>query len=695
MTTGLKAWLLRSVGLFGLSVVIVASLSQPSLAVFGRPPYTGYFSNILDGHGACPYSQMGAGNCLAPNDGVNFVLPPWDGTPETLGHDALPCAVINSVPSLVNLLKAYNVPNDPRKFASSAYIVQTMLGRDGNAANANGGRFISAADWADLTNRLNAANIDWGCGTTATGSVRVYSLYIPAGNLGDTAIDASSGAQSGVAIVIRDRSGNVVYTLFRACANPDGASPGLPQADQLLGAALAVGPGFPVGNPLIAGQSYNLLAALDNIAGQGASDVVFLEVPTDTSKVSNIFVSGANGPWGWAQGWNGGGCSPGYPTIACVGPHWFWGYNGVAPRASAGWQLLTFQVRSDAPNNSSVCFTAYASNRVRALEGTPGEPGNYAASPPLCFQIANPRYPYITAIGDIHAGGAVGQVNVVCSAPSNPGQTVQGQTGPGSFKSTTQYVISAGAGIDHFGSGAPAPGVLNGSPNALSFGNSPGGATSSVGQYGAICRPDLKAAALAYASSNPGKVTGVPPGQETRYNLDNGYFRNGPVDQIVMHTGDLTINGGTVGVRSTIYVDGNVYINGPISVNGGLVSRATLPTFGVIATGNIYIDPGVTQLWGFYDSGADPTRFISSRFATCANGAGVTQPPAVCVNLLTLTGFVMANSFSFGRSGSPLTFGPQLTEQANFAGALYLAPPPGFADYVISSGSNTEAPPLY
>jgi hypothetical protein len=165
--------------------------------VFGRVSYRGYFDNGYDNRGA-------------------VVLPPASGS--TL---AIPNSV-NTVGELVQLLRnAYNSGNAQRR-TGAAFILNTMLGRDGPG----GGRTISGGDWAELTQRLNArqaaGKIDWS--DNAMGWINSYYQ-----GHNDDAFYREYRNEAG--IVFRDNNNRIVYQIIRRCANPigDGAS-GLPPA---------------------------------------------------------------------------------------------------------------------------------------------------------------------------------------------------------------------------------------------------------------------------------------------------------------------------------------------------------------------------------------------------------------------------------------------------------------------------------
>lgn len=112
----------------------------------------------------------------------------------------------------------------------AAFIIHTMLGRDGNQANAAGGKTISAADRAALQEALQNPDIQF---TTGPYSNRYNSgSRVVGGAIDESFFDNSlgGGTVSNVnSIILRKVSTNtVVYVLEIECANPIGVPrPGL------------------------------------------------------------------------------------------------------------------------------------------------------------------------------------------------------------------------------------------------------------------------------------------------------------------------------------------------------------------------------------------------------------------------------------------------------------------------------------
>ena len=234
----LKLQLLVLVLLFlgGLSAVLFQQVSADVWG--GQGPYTGYFSNIVTGD---PYCNQFPGQCSGGD--VNDVLPPITCNGDT---EALPGAAgcIDNVHNLITLLRGANSAGSAsRKHASSAFIYWTLLGKQRAFANANGGRDptgynipgVPSNGWTALELLLNAEladgqiTINWH--EWSTEFPRTYSMFDPGSNQADVAYDKGDGSQTGFSIVIRNKAGKRLYTLFRACANPGGTLLGLPALD--------------------------------------------------------------------------------------------------------------------------------------------------------------------------------------------------------------------------------------------------------------------------------------------------------------------------------------------------------------------------------------------------------------------------------------------------------------------------------
>ncbi len=172
-----------------------------------------------------------------------------------------------------------------------------------------------------------------------------------------------------------------------------------------------------------------------------------------------------------------------------------------------------------------------------------------------------------------------------------------------------------------------------------------------------------------------------------------------PTVTAVTLPGGSTVGATTLnpGENKTIYVNGNVYIAGNIIYGPGPwdLKINKVPSFVLVATGNIYISAGVTQLDGFYTS-----QKSGGKIYTCAAGVGnpisdFTQ----CHQQLTVHGSFVADNVNLLRTfGSlrdatfnenPFTGGPPArdcqnspptaqvcaAELFNFSPELYLASP--------------------
>jgi hypothetical protein len=183
------------VGIIFLSAVVFSvANAYPPGGVYGKAAYRGYFTNVQDYYG-------------------NFVLP-------IISNDqAIPATTVNSVSEFISLLRNANGSGDSNRVTGSAFIVYTMLGRNG----ANYSRIVSESDWTDLTNRMNdresKGKIKWsGNVTNCTNSFYQYS--------NDAAYFDECKDESGIRFYNDDNT--IAYMLLRHCANPMGDTTGLP-----------------------------------------------------------------------------------------------------------------------------------------------------------------------------------------------------------------------------------------------------------------------------------------------------------------------------------------------------------------------------------------------------------------------------------------------------------------------------------
>ena len=198
--------------------------------------------------------------------------------------------------------------------------------------------------------------------------------------------------------------------------------------------------------------------------------------------------------------------------------------------------------------------------------------------------------------------------------------------------------------------------------NYLSFANS--NTPSIDGQFGdSPCTPTF--ATQTSFTAYTGALTSVSPGM-------NAYNQSIVIRNLTNFTG-----------QSTIYVNGNVSIKGdikydtagPWSISG---STNSIPSLKIIATGDIVIDPDVTQLDGVYET----TQYIYD-CSTHASGPNIgkyqnTSPRMnpCYTNSLTVNGSFIANRIFFQRTGgNAYTSGSPAAETFNYGPEDWLSSP--------------------
>jgi hypothetical protein len=148
------------------------------------------------------------------------------------------------------------------------------------------------------------------------------------------------------------------------------------------------------------------------------------------------------------------------------------------------------------------------------------------------------------------------------------------------------------------------------------------------------------------------------------------------------HVALVFVKGGTNAGVATIYVNGNVSITGDIkyvTTGWSLTPTNTIPSLKIIATGDIVIDPNVTQLDGVYET----TGYIYD-CSTHTSGANIglyqnhTGPGNnLCyTNPLTVNGSFIANRIFFQRTGgNAYTSGSPAAETFNYGPEDWLSSP--------------------
>jgi hypothetical protein len=413
--------------------------------------------------------------------------------------------------------------------------------------------------------------------------------------------------------------------------------------------------------------------------------------PTDSSWDSNRFHVSSAGNCSSYDGNN-----PWDKTSACSHEHWTWvDGNGVAKSANES-ANVTINIDANTPISSKVCFGTYASPQAN----TPG-PQNEANSPgKACITVDNPANPTIEAHGgDVHAGGGYAGDegnNAACSVDNGlSGSGNDGSVSTQDDGSFGDYVVSAGGPIDNFGSSGVST-WSNAASRSLLFNNN-----GTYGSYGFLCRPDITSAA---ASFLPVKNDTTTPGLVAADVQAGG-------GRVVEYDGNLSLGALSITGRSTLYVKGNLTLTGNISPTGNYSVNG--PSLGVVVTGNIYIRPTVTNMFGYYFQGDPNENLHTGAIWTCAGPAGdpgwasAAGQGTQCAPVLKVYGFLSADQFHFERTGAVGGSGPvqahiinPLSNAFNYDfGLLLVAPPPGFGKCDVpgqcSASFQGERPPLY
>lgn len=304
-----------------------------------------------------------------------------------------------------------------------------------------------------------------------------------------------------------------------------------------------------------------------------------------------------------------------------------------------------------------------------------------------CFEVFQQSHPFLdTEGGDVHAGTQFASAPCLLDS-SDPNytapRTITGTTDGGSIGSKADYILSASGTVVDSGSGSLRRRFGSGRGanfNDVTFGND-----SPLGHYGEVCRSDLAAELDDGGVASPGIISAASI----------------PNNAVTVYNGNLTISGGNLsnGQQKTVVVKGNVYISNSITRStSGYTNKNAIPSFAVITTGNIYIAPGVTEIYGVYYAGTKTNRGIIN---TCSNSSG-SGPSIVanannCSNPLTVNGMLMASEIVLRRTSSGVdSFTTrQPAEQVTFQPGLLLNAPPGLSNLLTQFDFGGELPPVY
>ena len=251
-----------------------------------------------------------------------------------------------------------------------------------------------------------------------------------------------------------------------------------------------------------------------------------------------------------------------------------------------------------------VCWTIYSTSRTggsRAF-GHMDINGNYVNNTGSGMNPSgscSPRVvnnPYLRVYGgDVLAGSGFG---VGCQVDTTA--SIMGWNRGDGSGSSVQFAAQAATSIAGSSSATARVSAVPGAPKGLTFGNTVGDVTFGGGFGAGQCAKD--------------------------------YFANAPEDDTEPNGYTISdrVNAVPLGARQVVYVDGDVFIRGNIvyAGNGTWSNLAEIPSYYLIACGNIYISELVTQLDGVYvaqprvaGTGCEPDGSLPSegRIYTCVD----------------------------------------------------------------------------
>jgi hypothetical protein len=303
--------------------------------------------------------------------------------------------------------------------------------------------------------------------------------------------------------------------------------------------------------------------------------------------------------------------------------------SSVNTISSSGYVLPSIQVGISSNNLSTgdkVCETVsinYGTGKVRADNGTIYGPTSPAVSPLACKPIVNK--PYVSFYG--------GDVNT-CGAIDTFYNT-------GGFGSGVQYAAQAFGNISQFSS-ARLTGIGTG-PKVLSFANNDTGK-----QYGGAFGAGGCTAQRDYFTGKPAES--LNPGSVNVGDLSDGK---------VSYKGNVSLQGKIQsGRRTALYIEGDLNITGNIEyADPNWATFANIPSLHVYVKGNIYVQPGVSTLTGFYVAQKD-TAGAKGIIDTCANGfisyTNLSEIWNNCKSTLSIRGAFASKQTLFRRGNNSL-----------------------------------------
>lgn len=318
----------------------------------------------------------------------------------------------------------------------------------------------------------------------------------------------------------------------------------------------------------------------------------------------------------------------------------------------------------------AILTISQASGTAKTATGNPNPGSPPASATSTCQTVVNK--PYLRAYGaDVVAGSGFKP-----SCPFDPASPPRirtytkrtgGKSGSGSELAALSIGPITGFISASLRSAAPAR------PVGLSFSNTSGVDLSNTttttplgGNFGAVpCATDFYTDTQ-FGTGDPNKITYTPGTM-------------GVAGKQTTHTGNITLSGGTITGRRTLYVNGDVTITGNISYSGSSswANIGAIPSFTLVVKGNIRISNGVSNLDGLYIAQSNGALNTGEIF-TCTNRATCNS------TRLIVNGAFIANRVHFWRTFGTLRNSSSSIRTATdnnaaelflFSPEIYLSPP--------------------
>lgn len=509
---------------------------------------------------------------------------------------------INSVSQFVATMRAHNRGADPQNKMGAAFIAHSMLGRNGDQANAAGGINVSDGDFAILEQRLNGlSSINWNATVCSDG---IDTMAVRSGTRRDTLRNPIPINRCEAGILFIDGSGHQ-YKLFKRCANPVGAMDVLDSLNYSLDPVMNTTPDTGEG-----GSTATLAPTVTNTGSSNSPGNIEWQITNFTVPPAGT-VPGGNGNSGQAPvDYYGNGA-----TVIQAGSSTF---NRGANAINANPHTM-----GDVPVGTRVCYAL----SVRPFSQSTG--ANWRHSPPDCVTIA--KKPKLQVLGNDLLVGKGQTSNIVTSSTT---KTVGGTTR--TYGSWSEYAIAASGRVTSMGSGAAYSGGATSNLfcalSLLTFSNTTAGQTSCTAstQMGSYANtkalPDIGARLRATSSlgNNPSvNVASVATGS---YNATGNVTvtSSGPIAKGKW----VVINAPT----ATVTITSNINYTTDV-----LRSLTDIPQVVIIAN-EIRIAGGVTNVDAWLVANGTNGNLVTCSDVTAADQLNATR----CNQKLTVNGPVMA-----------------------------------------------------